>query len=202
MAQNQIFHTMLEQIENQLRNDILTGKLEPGYPLREKEVSESFGVSRGPVREVFRQLTQQGLLVSVPNKGVRVAQSPSDALRPLIVQLRLDIELFVLDSVFESITGKDLVLWEMILEDIHKACVANDTAELVKHDLRFHRSIIQKHDDQEVFAIWQPIVLRMLMHYNRLGDLMESYQEHKSVIDAIHAGDKAAALAALKQNIQ
>ena len=197
-----IYHSMPEQIEAKLRNDILTGRLKPGDPLREKEISQSFGVSRGPVREVFRQLTQQGLLTAIPNKGVRVSTRPSLELRPLVAELRLKIELFVLNDIFHKITEDDLALWEEILEDIRIACEANDAAALVGHDLAFHQAIIQSHDDQDVFALWQPIVLRMLMHYSRLGDLMESYLEHKRILDAIRNGDKEGALAALAKNIQ
>ena len=202
MPEKLIYHTMPEQIEAQLRNDILTGRLKPGDPLREKEISEAFGVSRGPVREVFRQLTQQGMLTAIPNKGVRVATRPSTSLRPLVAELRLKIELFVLNNIFDKITEDDIAQWDSILDDIQAACLANDTAALVEHDLRFHRAIIQSHDDQDAFAIWQPIALRMLMHYNRLGDLLESYHEHKHIIDAIRNGDKEAALKALADNIQ
>lgn len=202
MNEKQIYHTMPEQIEAQLRTDILTGKLMAGDPLREKEISEAFGVSRGPVREVFRQLTQQGLLTAIPNKGVRVASRPSTSIRPLVVALRLKIELFVLDQIFDEITAEDIRYWESILQDIHAACISGDTAALVEHDLRFHRAIIQSHDEQDVFALWHPIALRMLMHYSRHGDLMESYQEHKAIIDAINAGDREAAKQALAKNIQ
>ncbi len=68
-----LIRTLPEQIAQRLRLDIMSGKLKPNHPLREQEVSERFGVSRGPIREVFRQLSQQGLLVTEPNKGVRVS---------------------------------------------------------------------------------------------------------------------------------
>ena len=44
--------------------------------------------------------------------------------------------------------------------------------------------------------------MRMMMHYNRLDDIMDSYREHKRILDAIQAGDKTAALDALETNIQ
>ena len=61
--------TMQGQIAEYLRLDILSGRLEPGQALREQEISERFGVSRGPVREVFRQLTNRAYLSPNLTKG-------------------------------------------------------------------------------------------------------------------------------------
>lgn len=193
---------MPEQIAARLQQDILAGQLTPGDPLREVDLSERFGVSRGPVREAFRQLTQQGLLVLEPNKGARVAQNPSVEVRPLVVQLRRTIEVFVLESIFERITDGDLETWDEILRDIKAACESNDLNALTDHDLRFHEAIIKSHDDRDLFTLWQPIAMRMMMQYNRLDDLMESYREHKRILDAIRNRDRRAAIEALSTNIQ
>ena len=202
MTAFEIYRTLPEQIAARLQREVLSSKLKPGDPLREMDLSERFGVSRGPIREAFRQLTQQGLLVLEPNKGVRVAQNPSVEVRPLVVQLRRKIETFVLDSIFDRITADDLVVWDGILADIKAACESSDVDALTEHDLRFHRAIIQSYDDKDLFALWQPIMMRMLMHYNRLDDIMESYREHKRILDAIHSGQKAEAIRALEANIQ
>ena len=202
MPTSEIYRTLPEQIAARLRQDVLSSRLKPGDPLREIDLSERFGVSRGPVREAFRQLTQQGLLVLEPNKGVRVAQNPSVEVRPLVVELRRTIERFVLESIFEQITESDIALWEEILADIRQACERNDLDALTEHDLRFHQAIIQSHDDRDLFALWQPIAMRMMMHYNRLDDIMDSYREHARILDAIRVGDRAAAIDALTANIQ
>ena len=202
MPATEIYRTLPEQIAARLRQDVLSSRLKPGDPLREIDLSERFGVSRGPVREAFRQLTQQGLLVLEPNKGVRVAQNPSVEVRPLVVELRRTIERFVLESIFEQITDSDIALWNEILADIRQACERNDLDALTEHDLRFHQAIIQSHDDRDLFALWQPIAMRMMMHYNRLDDIMDSYREHARILDAIRADDRAAAIDALTANIQ
>lgn len=202
MPASEIYRTLPEQIAARLRQDVLSSRLKPGDPLREIDLSERFGVSRGPVREAFRQLTQQGLLVLEPNKGVRVAQNPSVEVRPLVVELRRTIERFVLESIFEQITESDIALWYEILADILQACERNDLDALTEHDLRFHQAIIQSHDDQDLFALWQPIAMRMMMQYNRLDDIMDSYCEHARILDAIRAGEREAAIDALTANIQ
>ena len=202
MSAFEIYRTLPEQIAARLRQEVLSSKLKPGDPLREVDLSERFGVSRGPVREAFRQLTQQGLLVLEPNKGVRVAENPSVEVRPLVVELRRTIETFVLGSIFERITEEDIALWADILSEIKLACESNDVEALTDADLRFHQAIIQSHDDKDMFTLWQPIAMRMMMHYNRLDDIMESYREHERILDAIRRGDRAAALQALELNIQ
>ena len=202
MSTIEIYRTLPEQIAARLRQEVLSSKLKPGDPLREMDLSQRFGVSRGPVREAFRQLTQQGLLVLEPNKGARVAQNPSVEVRPLVVQLRRAIETFVLDSIFERITDSDIARWADILAEIHAACLSQDVDALTDCDLRFHQAIIQSHDDRDIFTLWQPIAMRMMMQYTRHDDIMESYREHKRILDAIRCGDKACAIAALQANIQ
>jgi len=202
MAIMEIYRTLPEQVAAHLRHEVFSGKLKPGDPLREIEVSERFGVSRGPIREAFRQLTQQGLLVLEPNKGVRVAPNPSSSVRPLVVELRRTIEIFVLESSFEKITEDDLANLESILGDIKEACEKEDTTALVEHDLRFHKAIIECHDDKDLFSIWEPIMIRMLMHYSRLSKLMDSYLEHQTIYDAIRSGNKENAIEAIRNNIQ
>lgn len=203
MTAQAIYKTIPEQIEEHLKNEILTGSLIAGQALREQEISERFGVSRGPIREALMKLTQQGLLTSEANKGVRVAEKPSSSVRPLVAKLRQQIEVFVLDSSFDSITSEDLTLLTGILEDFKDACEQGDADALVNHDLRFHKTIIEIHDDKDIYAMWNPIMLRMLISYDRFGDdLMQSYHEHKNILDYIKAGDKEAALEALVLNIQ
>ncbi len=203
MTSTDEIRTMQGQIAEYLRLDILSGRLEPDQALREQEISERFGVSRGPVREVFRQLTQQGLLISTPNKGVRVAQQPSPSMRSLIIELRQTIELYVLDHFFDQINDDDIVNLEGILTDIKDACGKGDEYMLVAHDLRFHKALIESTENGDYIGLWQPIALRMSIRYSRFGDeLMDSFYEHKRILDAIRSGDKAGAMKALKANIQ
>ena len=72
MPTETVFRTMREQIVEYIRKDLLAGDLKAGDPLREKELAERFGVSRGPVRDALLQLTQEGLLVARPHRGVVV----------------------------------------------------------------------------------------------------------------------------------
>ena len=69
------------------------------------ELAERFGVSRGPIRDALLQLTQEGALVYVPNRGVRVGTPTPDEIRDLLVVLRRRIETSALEQIFDRLTG-------------------------------------------------------------------------------------------------
>lgn len=63
---------LVVQIANQLEQQIISGRYPEGEWLREQEIADSFGTSRGPVREALRLVEQEGFVESVPWRGTRV----------------------------------------------------------------------------------------------------------------------------------
>jgi DNA-binding GntR family transcriptional regulator len=64
-----------------LKNQILTMELDPDQVLDELGLSERYGLSRTPVREVFRRLAGEGYLDIQENRGARVAPMNHSTLR-------------------------------------------------------------------------------------------------------------------------
>lgn len=67
-----------EAISEELLRLIAQGLLKPGARLNEVHLAQSFGVSRGPVREAARELEGQGLVVSRPRQGFFVSDFTAD----------------------------------------------------------------------------------------------------------------------------
>jgi DNA-binding GntR family transcriptional regulator len=72
-----------EQVLEGLRNAILDFELQPGQRLVERELMEQIGVSRATIREVLRELTAEGLVVTVPQRGAMVYAPSADEARDL-----------------------------------------------------------------------------------------------------------------------
>ncbi len=191
-----------EQIAEQLRRDILSCRLEEDAPLREQRLSERFGVSRGPVRAALQQLAKEGLVIGVPNVGVRVAPHPNDDVRPVIIKMRRTIEEFTLNMVFDQITNDIIHHLEEILEKLRNACEQGDIQALQEYDRTFHSTLVELYGERRLFNIWHSMFTWMIFRYTRHEDLMESYCEHKDILEAIKNGDKKKALDLLKNNIQ
>src|SRR5690606_8944121 len=71
--------SLVDEARQQIRRNILTGRLRPGERLRDSVLAEALGVSRSPVREALRLLEQAGLVEKTNNRSYRIpAFAPED----------------------------------------------------------------------------------------------------------------------------
>ena len=66
--------TLTMRLVRQIRRLIIEGELIPGHKVPQQDLCRRFGVSRTPLREALKYLASEGLLVVVPNRGLRVAE--------------------------------------------------------------------------------------------------------------------------------
>jgi len=202
----QLIFGLREQIADQLRTDVLCGRLAEGHRLSEVQLVERFGVSRTPIREALQQLTHEGLLEGRPNAGVKVAARPPDSIRELVVPIRRSVETFALRSFFATITDDDFRRWHEILEKLRAACVAADFEVIAEHDIAFHRSIIRRAKLSDVEAIWLSLLARVRSHFwetqrRHYADPLEIHDEHARIVETFRGRDIEAAVRALEENI-
>jgi DNA-binding GntR family transcriptional regulator len=58
--------TLTSQVYQQIRREIITCRLKPGQMINESSLIQQYGVSKTPVREALKQLTQERLVQSIP----------------------------------------------------------------------------------------------------------------------------------------
>ncbi|MFM0047159.1 GntR family transcriptional regulator [Paraburkholderia sediminicola] len=75
--------TLRNQVENSLREAIMTGRLRPGERLVERDLCERLGVSRTSVREALRRLEAEKLVTITPHKGPTVTAISADEVSDL-----------------------------------------------------------------------------------------------------------------------
>lgn len=56
-----------------IKERIVDGTLDPGFPINEIEFAKDQNVSKTPIREALRQLEREGLVVNIPGRGSAVA---------------------------------------------------------------------------------------------------------------------------------
>ena len=200
-SMTQPIRSVREQIADQLRNEILSDQIPANEPLREAHLAERFGTSRGPIRDVLLQLTQEGALVYKPNAGVRVGTPTINGDRELLISLRRQIELRALETIWKKLNGEDHRNLGEILESMNRACKKRDMAAIAGSDMALHRYLVRRAGSSDLEAIWLSIAVRIRMTYSRLQDYADIHREHGAIVNAIISGDKQTARNALEKNI-
>jgi DNA-binding GntR family transcriptional regulator len=121
-----------EQVLEGLRNAILGFDLKPGQRLVERELIEQIGVSRTTIREVLRELTAEGLVVVIPQKGA-VVYSPTPQEAEDLYAVRGALEALAVQRFIER-AGEDKVEeLRATLAGIERACVeGGDIREMLR----------------------------------------------------------------------
>jgi DNA-binding transcriptional regulator YhcF (GntR family) len=89
--------SVAEQVVGVLREEILRGNLEPGTPLPEVALAQSFGVSRNTVREAIRSLVNEGLARHHMHRGAVVTEQTVEDIAD-IHQARSVVELAAIEG--------------------------------------------------------------------------------------------------------
>lgn len=121
-----------------IRRGILTNELRPGQPLVEAELAAQFGVSKTPVREALKILSNSGLVQFVAYKGVRVQTVDPDFIRA-VRDLRLLIEPEAVRQAVAAGSAEHLERAEQALATARRMIDgAGDRAELSLVNRDFH----------------------------------------------------------------
>ncbi len=96
-----------EQVIGALRDAILDFRLKPGQRLVERELIEQLGVSRTTVREALRELTSEGLVTVVPQRGAVVSAPSLDEAEDLY-EVRAALESLLVERFVERATDEQL----------------------------------------------------------------------------------------------
>ena len=188
-----------ERIVDQLRADIIEGRLPPGAPLRTEEIMERFGVSNSPLREAFAQLVAEGLVDVVRNRGAFVASLTRDSAADLLRVGGLLWETVYRWSI-PRMTPGDISALRRASLDFDLAVVSGDTVTALLDAERFQGLVASHCGSPELLraiAAGGPRLRRLVRMLSPL-DQLEAYGGfHSEILAAAKDGNAERAAAAV-----
>jgi DNA-binding GntR family transcriptional regulator len=203
-----IEHKQLWQaVADQLRDEILDGRLPAGSRLVETELAERFGVSRGPIRDALAELARAGLAVDLPRRGTFVPSLTEQDLAEVYV-IRRAIEEAAVRLAIEHGTDDDITGMYAALDETERAYGVGDLAHAWDADMAFHRSYCRMSGNGRLLALFDELasqtVLLMrtaLATHASLG-WTPPVEFHRHIADAIRARDPRGASEAVGTHYQ
>jgi DNA-binding GntR family transcriptional regulator len=178
-----------------LRDAIVSGQLRPDEHLKETTIAAQLSVSRSPVREAFRQLEQEGLIVSIPNQGSFVKSFDEQDIREIFT-LRAVLEDLACEIVLKEngLQPADLAQLENYVEQQRAAIKAEDFNTLTSLDMQFHEFICRKSGFARLLKMWQGLRAQIqVLFYQRflaLDEVPETVDtDHSLIMKALREGD-------------
>jgi DNA-binding GntR family transcriptional regulator len=182
--------TDAKSVYGRLREEIVSGALQPGSPLREIALAERFGVSRTPVREALRRLEQDRLLVP-GSRGMEVrAMDPHEVVQ--IYDLRVLLEAEAAGQAARARQTADLLRLEGLLSR-DRAVNDPDDATRIRTNLEFHAAIWQATHNPVLVDLLERLTTHLVHapHSTLAGNRWwEALAEHARLLEAIRGGDE------------
>lgn len=194
--------SMAERVKQDLLRRITSGELAPGTRLVELHIARELNTSQGPVREALCQLEGLELVVTEPYKGSHVREvTPQDIREAHLVRATL-----------ENLAGQlaaprfqgDVDALRKAATAIRNAARKKDVAGYARHDIAFHRLIIEGAANRVLLRTWNSLAFEVRLHlFLSRGkiDLMSVQEAHWQIIDALEAGDGSRAGELLRRHI-
>jgi DNA-binding GntR family transcriptional regulator len=192
-----------EQVKDLLLQRIASGELRPGDRIVETRVAAELGTSQAPVREALRDLELVRLVESEPFKGARV-RGFGNAELVEVYPVRAALEVLAAKEATRRLAG-DVSALEAEVEAMREAARRGDTNALVRHDIAFHRLVVESAGNPILEQCWKslgvegPITITL---YGTSVEPEEAAELHAPLLDAIRSGKPGAAGRAARRHVE
>ncbi|OAF05793.1 transcriptional regulator [Bradyrhizobium centrolobii] len=194
--------TTAGRIAESIGERIISGALPPDSPLRQDHVAREFHSSHVPVREAFRRLEAQHLVVAVPRRGVRVAPLDTKSVKE-IAEMRAALEVVALRNAAPKFTSAHLARIELTL-------IEGDNAETIQDfelaNRAFHHALVAPCAMPRLLASLDGLQLansRLVFAMARnAGWRPRPNQDHRLILQALRARNIEQACSLLARHIQ
>jgi DNA-binding GntR family transcriptional regulator len=188
----------VEALAGALREQVLSGALPAGTPLREAELCKAYGVSRHSVRTALQALVPEGLVRIEPNRGAMVPTISID-----------DIEdLYAFRAVLEIAAARTIVAEREGLAPVEAALgnlqdVPNGTAwgAVRDADLAFHQALVDAAGSPRMSQTFRALLSEVRLGLTQIRVEFEDHaaivRQHAQILRALRRADPDLATALL-----
>ena len=181
-----------------IRELIITGELDPGEQLRQRDLAQRFGVSQTPVREAMRRLESEGLLVCDTHRGFTVVASDEGRVEENL-QIRAALESLGASLAARKIDADGLARLRDLNEQMR--ALADDDPSYAELNREFHFTVYEYARSPLLLTLMRLLWASLHGGPGVSRSRAESVRQHDEILTALSEGDAARASAQTYQHI-
>jgi DNA-binding GntR family transcriptional regulator len=185
---------------------IIKGEYEPGQKLKEEEIAMRLGISRPPIREAFKALETEGLVVRKPRRGVFVTEMTAKdvweayTLKAALYEMATELAMNTISA--NQICELDAVVRQM---EASTKMASVDLLKYQEYHQNFHHKImvISGHNRLKKISIsiHNQVGRFSYKSLQNKSHLLSSVRYHRQIINAMKAKDKTQACRLMKEHV-
>lgn len=192
-------------VQSELERRIISGEIAAGAKLNETDVAGALGVSRGPVREAFRALSQAGLVSVEKNRGVFVRQV-SLAEASEYYEVRAALEGLIGRLAAQRITAEEVGQLRAMVRRMHRVQKTRRAEDYFALNVEFHDLLARAARNNALLANYRSVVNQLDLYRRAtisrsVGNIPLSTQEHEAIVEAVAARNEAKAESLLVRHV-
>jgi len=173
-----------------IRELIITGELTTGEQLRQRDLAQRFGVSQTPVREALRRLESEGLVIGDNHRGFMVVESDEGSSEENF-QIRAALESLGASLAAAKIDEPGVKRLEELNAQMQAA--VEDDARYAELNREFHMTVYEYAHSPLLMSLMRLLWASLHGGPRVLRTHADSVRQHQEILDALRAGDAAAA---------
>ncbi len=185
---------------------IIKGEYQPGQRLKEEEISARLDISRPPVREAFKFLEAEGLVIRKPRRGVFVSEMTAKDVWEAYT-LKATLYEMAMELALDNMTDRQMAELESFVKKM-EACAYAEPLDLLgyqQHHQAFHDAILLISGNERLKKFSASIHLQVCrFSYKSLQDnahLSSSIRYHRRILDALKKKNRPLACKLMKDHV-
>jgi|GEM_PF-73199 len=197
--------TVREAVYQKLRNAIIDGYFKPGDALIERILSKEMQVSRTPIREALRKLELEGLVTTVPYRGVMITELTLEDVNQIYeVHEVLHARAAVLATRFA--TAETLQALDRCIKEVAELLNLGETEKMIMNNRLFHNIIYEASRNIYIIQMLNNLNAKIaLLRVKTLSNperAKQNIEEHIKIYNAIKNRDEKLAEQVVTEHIR
>jgi DNA-binding GntR family transcriptional regulator len=171
-----------------LRHAILSGDVAPGQRLVEEELAGTLGVTRQSLRAALLDLTAEGLVERIPNRGARV-RVVSTAEAVAITECRMALEALCAAKAAQCVTDDEAAELRELGERLKQSVTEGNALKYSELNRELHRRVEAISGQTVAIGLLDRLHAQLVRHQFQLalrpGRPEVSVEEHLAILDAV-----------------
>jgi DNA-binding GntR family transcriptional regulator len=171
-----------------IRQAILSGDMAPGQRLVEEELAGTLGVTRQSLRAALLDLTAEGLVERIPNRGARVRVVTTEE-AVAITECRMALEALCAVKAAEHITDDEAAQLRELAESLKRSVADRNPLKYSELNMELHRRVGVISGQAVAVSLLERLHAQIVRHQFQLalrpGRPETSLGEHLAILNAI-----------------